>query len=885
MAKAKTTTKRKKPTARDTKATQQAKKQMWAVVLFAIGILMLALTLIPGDKLWHFVHNILFGLFGWSTYFIAPLVIYIAVIAAMDKPLSSIKAKLWQVCILVVMISSSVQLFSGLPELAGLPQNLGALYAEGIERTGGGVFAALFSMPLRAILGDTGAKIIIILAIFVFTMLITGSTLLSLYRWLAVPVKEIGDSYTAHVEEIKNRPQTEKTHKIKKDNNMPFNIDVDISRDSDNIEWEKLPEEDITEPPDMPTHPVMTKPAEPTTIQPEPVVEEAITTNNDLNVDSPIEYIEASARQGFKSQPKRPHPLEDEIRQIDSQSDIEQIVDRFLQENPIAPPELSDHFIAGDISPAHDEPIPDEDVSKEILSDIDSEATTDSFVIPEYEYRYPPIDLLSQTQSITDEALIREELQTNSQLLEDTLKSFGVQTRVVDICRGPAVTRYEIQPSAGVKISRITGLADDIALALAAAGIRIEAPIPNKSAVGIEVPNKNVSIVGLREIIDSKAFSDSSSSITVALGKDITGDIITADIGKMPHMLVAGSTGSGKSVCINSLIMSILYKSPPDEVKFVMIDPKMVELGIYNGIPHLLIPVVTDPKKAAGALSWAVSEMLDRYERFKVNHVRDIAGYNRLAATRDDLDFMPKIVIIIDELADLMMTAPKEVEDAIMRLAQMARAAGMHLIIATQRPAVSVITGDIKANIPSRIAFAVSSQFDSRTILDMGGAERLLGRGDMLFYPVGSAKPMRVQGCFVSDTEVEKVVGFIKESANVTYDQQVVEQIDKHVIAEKGKKLSVDDGGGFDDEDNMMPAAIECVVEAGQASTSQLQRRLKLGYARAARIIDQLEERGIVGPFEGSKPRQVLITKDMWIEMKLNGLMAPATGSVTEEEA
>lgn len=482
-------------------------------------------------------------------------------------------------------------------------------------------------------------------------------------------------------------------------------------------------------------------------------------------------------------------------------------------------------------------------------------------------YRHPPLSLLKESKAPSN-ANITEELKTNAQRLVDTLNSFGVQTRVTDICRGPAVTRYELQPSAGVKISRITGLADDIALNLAAAGIRIEAPIPNKPAVGIEVPNKVVSIVSIREIIDSTEFDSAESTLSVALGKDIAGNITLADLGKMPHMLIAGSTGSGKSVCINSIIVSILYKSSPDEVKLLMIDPKVVELGIYNDIPHLLVPVVTEPKKAAGALSWAVTEMLKRYKTFAENSVRDLTGYNRLAESNSELQPMPKIVIIIDELADLMMAAPNEVEDSICRLAQMARAAGMHLVIATQRPSVDVITGVIKANIPSRVAFAVSSQVDSRTILDMGGAEKLLGRGDMLFFPVGASKPVRVQGCFVTDGEVEKVVDFVKTTEDVSYDETIVEEMASHVIPEKNGK-DKDSGGGFDDDDEMLPDAIECVVEAGQASTSMLQRRLRLGYARAARIVDQLEEKGIVGPFEGSKPRKVLISKERWMEMKL----------------
>ena len=486
----------------------------------------------------------------------------------------------------------------------------------------------------------------------------------------------------------------------------------------------------------------------------------------------------------------------------------------------------------------------------------------------EPEYIKPPIEILNEIEK-PNESNLQEELRTNAEKLVSTLQSFGVQTRIIDIARGPAVTRYELQPSAGVKISKITNLADDIALNLAASGVRIEAPIPNKPAVGIEVPNKVVSTVSIREIIDSPEFQQAKSPLAVALGRDIAGKVTVADLAKMPHTLIAGSTGSGKSVCINSLIVSMLYHSTPQEVKLVLIDPKMVELGIYNGIPHLLIPVVTDPKKAAGALSWAVNEMLNRYQLFKDYSVRDMTGFNR-AAEKNGLKPMPQIVIIIDELADLMMAAPGEVEDSICRLAQMARAAGMHLVIATQRPSVDVITGVIKANIPSRIAFAVSSQIDSRTILDSSGAEKLLGRGDMLFSPIGSSKPTRVQGCFVTDGEVERIIEFIKQSGQkMTYDEQILQEIDRHAVSDNKKKGGKDEGGGFSDEDEMLPSAIEIVVETGQASTSMLQRRLKLGYARAARLMDAMEEKGIIGPFEGSKPRQVLITKERWIEMKM----------------
>ncbi len=498
-------------------------------------------------------------------------------------------------------------------------------------------------------------------------------------------------------------------------------------------------------------------------------------------------------------------------------------------------------------------------------------------------YVMPPVTLLREPKAPAGEAATAEELRQNAQRLVDTLQSFGVQTRIIDIARGPAVTRYELQPSAGVKISKITNLADDIALNLASAGVRIEAPIPNKAAVGIEVPNRSITPVTLREVIESQQFQDAKSKVSVALGRDIAGNMTVANIAKMPHLLIAGATGSGKSVCINSIIMSILFKARPDEVKLLMIDPKVVELGVYNGLPHLVIPVVTDPKKAAGALGWAVTEMLNRYKLFAAHGAREIESFNKMVRAQreaapegapmapggEPLSELPHYVIIVDELADLMMAAPTEVEDSICRLAQMARAAGMHLIIATQRPSVDVITGVIKANIPSRIAFAVSSQIDSRTILDMGGAEKLLGMGDMLFYPVGSAKPARVQGCFVSDDEIERVVSFIKSAVSAEYDQTVLEEIDRQTPTGKGGGAQ---SGGSDesDGDEMLPAAIECVVEAGIASTSLLQRKLKLGYARAARIVDELEARGIVGPFEGSKPRTVLISKERWIEMKLN---------------
>ena len=488
--------------------------------------------------------------------------------------------------------------------------------------------------------------------------------------------------------------------------------------------------------------------------------------------------------------------------------------------------------------------------------------TTAIEVKPEHIYNTPPIDLLNYQPDSTSENSL-EELRQNGTKLIEALRSFSVETKVVDISRGPTITRYELQPNAGVKISRITNLSDDIALHLAASGVRIEAPIPGKAAIGIEIPNKVISIVYLKELISSEEFKNSKNNLSVCLGKDISGNNVVIDIAKMPHLLIAGATGSGKSVCINSILISLLYKASPDEVKLILVDPKVVELNVYNGIPHLLIPVVTDPKKAAGALSWAVSEMLNRYKLFAEKSVRDFTGYNRSLGEGEKR--LPQIVIVIDELADLMMASPTEVEDSICRLAQMARAAGMHLVIATQRPSVDVITGTIKANIPSRIAFAVSSQIDSRIILDGSGAEKLIGKGDMLYDPLGATKPLRVQGTLVTDKEVESVVAFIKQNYISNYDDEIMQKIEANAEQQKngGKNLSTETG-----DDTMLPAAIEVVVEIGQASTSMLQRRLGLGYARAARLVDEMEKRGIVGGYQGSKPRDVLMTKMQLQEMK-----------------
>lgn len=548
---------------------------------------------------------------------------------------------------------------------------------------------------------------------------------------------------------------------------------------------------------------------------------------------------------------EKPEPEKVEFNIFHRKSKAVQEVELEEEPEPLNPNELESNLF---VQKAEEK----EEKVKEVL-----QLEHNTIVSEDENYETPPVEFLKQGEEKSLKGG-KKALANTATKLQKTLYSFGVSAKVENVSVGPAITRYELKPAEGVRVSKIAKLSDDIALNLAAESIRIEAPIPGKQAVGIEIPNSEKEVVHLRDIIESTAFEDAESKVSVALGKDIGGEPVIADIGKMPHVLIAGSTGSGKSVCINTLITSIIYKAKPSEVKLVMVDPKVVELSVYNGIPHLLIPVVTDARKAAGALAWAVQEMENRYQLFATKGVRDLKGYN--AAAGEEEGKLPQIVIIIDELADLMMVAAKEVEDSICRLAQKARAAGMHLVIATQRPSVDVITGIIKANIPSRIAFAVSSQIDSRTILDMVGAEKLLGKGDMLFYPIGSSKPTRVQCAFVSDGEVEKVVDFLKSNnGEVVYNEDILEEIEKSNKSDRELEETDDE----DDTDPFLEDAIKTVVEVGQASTSFIQRRFKVGYARAGRIIDQMEARGVISGYEGSKPRQVLITMERLQELSM----------------
>ncbi len=814
-------TKKKKSTAQKSgakTASTSSKRQLHAVIWFTVAIFLMCVVFIKGENVWTAIHNFMFGIFGVMAYFYPFLLGFVAVLVAMDRASGTMGAKVIESGVLAVLIGSLVDAFAVYEKGMVFSKHISEAYLSGANLKSGGFFGALISHPLCHLFGETPAIITLFLLIFVFLMIITGTTLLSLFTTISRPVKQISSqAETAYRERAEREEQAQSEGKKHK-----FNVDIPV----DDAPVKASKKESLDE-----------------------KKRRVINAYNDTEDEGEI-----SEPEGAEDKKKLKKALETADREKEAEK--EKILPIPVEEEKPSEPEP--------------EPIPTPEEIAQETKEI-AETISDGMSYEEEEsYCYPPIALLNEAKG-ENGTIAAAELENTAEHLVSTLRSFGVETRIVDVSRGPTVTRYELQPCAGVKISKITNLADDIALNLATAGVRIEAPIPNKAAVGIEVPNKASAVVGVREIIESPAFISSKSKLTVAMGRDIAGNVVVTDIAKMPHGLIAGATGSGKSVCINSIVISILYKASPDEVKLLMIDPKVVELGVYNGIPHLLVPVVTEPRKAAGALGWAVSEMEKRYQMFADRGARNIEGYNQIVEGLTDepeVKKMPHIVIIIDELADLMMTAPHEVEDSINRIAAKARAAGMHLLIATQRPSVDVVTGVIKSNVPSRIAFAVSSQVDSRTILDSAGAEKLLGRGDMLFSPVGSTKPKRLQGCFVSDEEVEAVVEFVKNGGKAEYDDFVMSEIERQAAAELNKKSAAATASDDDEneDDPMLDEAIKVVVENGLASTSLLQRKLKLGYARAARIVDAMEERGVVGPYEGSKPRKVLITKEQLME-------------------
>ena len=803
----------------------ETKRIRTTAILMGAIILLLALVLIKGEHIWLAMHNFMFGAFGVCAFALPITLIYITVLFLMDKSMTSIRNGLISVGAFVLVLSSLVHLASGAVDVGGISEQIEYIWSfrTTVTPASGGVVGAVIGGALEALFGKVAAIIVSAVLLMIAFVFMCGRVAQCAY----IIVKERMDIAKANRAEKRRQAAMQ-----------------DETPDTE-------------------------KSAEPISKKPKFTPIDVLPYGGpDDSSDFIEELVGNAVKTEQKPNQKEPKPFQAE-----------------------EPPAVIDEIIksVNSANKADKEKQDKEAALKQEKTPSAAQNDTKEKVEPtiENEYRKPTLDCLglADNRSSSD---YEEELKVNSAKLIDTLNSFGVSTKIVGICRGPSVTRYELQPAAGVKISKITGLSDDLALALASSGVRIEAPIPNKSAVGIEVPNKNRATVSLREIIDTPVFQNAKSKLNVALGKDITGNTVCADIAKMPHLLIAGTTGSGKSVCLNSMIVSILYNATPDEVKLLMIDPKQVEFTIYNGIPHLLVPVVSDPKKAAGALGWAVTEMLQRYKLFSEKNVRDIKGYNRLAENSEDMKKMPQVVIFIDELSDLMMAAPNEVEDSICRLAQMARAAGMHLVIATQRPSVNVITGIIKANIPSRIALSVSSQVDSRTIIDIAGAEKLLGNGDMLFNPMGISKPVRVQGCFISDEEVEAVVGFIKNQGGEQhdYDEEVMQEIERQAVMDKKKEEPAADDGDSSDGDEMIPKAIEVVVEAQMASTTLLQRKLKLGYARAARIIDELEQRGIVGPFKGSKPREVLISKQQWMEMNaLAGASAPIENPLVTDDA
>lgn len=800
------------------------------VLLLILAVFLFCLAVVPGQSLWSAVQGFLLGGFGWCVFLWIGLLVYFAVLLFLRRVQKPQVVRGVQLAVLILLLSSFLHILGHDAVGVSWAADLGEAYALGLGGMGGGALGAMLG-GILLFFGRAPA------VVTVFLLLLVDLTLLC---WPAV---------AARLQEREEHPRPPRERQ-----EQPPSAPVeDVRTQQQGVRPPSRREKQIRRPakkgfnPDVPLDlPGATAPLP----------------------DLPPEVLFGGGASGA-AQPVQPLAL-----------DISAESDGTAEEGPLpeeAQPEKSPQpaFALDDII---------RKATRPAAAPQREEATVARAQESGGDYTLPPFDCLEKPKAV-DSFNYSEELKANARKLVDTLKSFGVETKIVDISRGPAVTRYELQPSAGVRINRISNLADDIALNLAASGVRIEAPIPNKAAVGIEIPNRTRTMVTLREIIETPAFQQAKSKLNVALGKDIAGNVTCADLAKMPHLLIAGTTGSGKSVCLNSMIVSLLYNARPDEVKLLMIDPKKVELSIYNGIPHLLVPVVSDPRKAAGALGWAVTEMLNRYKLFADNNVRDMAGYNKLCKKDPEKHPLPSVVIFIDELSDLMMAAPNEVEDSICRLAQMARAAGMHLVIATQRPSVDVITGIIKANIPSRIALSVSSQVDSRTILDMSGAEKLLGNGDMLFSPVGTNKPVRIQGCFLSDDEVESVVEFIKGQENANYDDDVIQEIDRQAAAEKKKNSGGADADDEGDSDEMLPKAIEVVVEAQMASTTLLQRRLRLGYARAARLVDELETRGIVGPFEGSKPRKVLISKQQWLEMNAMSDELPAAQAGDDPEA
>ncbi len=865
----KTSTQKNKPSSR--KGREQVhyapmNPQIKAILLLAGAILLLVLVIFPGEAFWSTLRGFMYGVFGFGFILIPFMLGYLAIMTAKEKQVSRLSTKLILSTMIILLVSSLFFMFgSGEYKEVGFFKSMGLSYTDSSDTSagiGGGIISCILGYPLVKLCGDNFLpKFIAILLLIVCVMILTGVSLVDIAN---VTKRQMTALRNARVRD----------------------------REYEETDWEEGSVRAVDEP----------KPKKKT-------------KKSDSRIDIPISEVKSSRKKGID-------PPDDVLTDEDAAPATDNASDKLISSILIAQEEYTGDdatkatLVARGITRSKETPVvaPGAKQADPQTVSVDPMASSEEEKVdlaeetravaseikqseadkkPAPKYTYPPVQLLRPSNDTNDADAMRE-LQGNAQKLLETLESFGVKVTISNICRGPSVTRYELKPAPGVKINKITNLADDIALSLAADGVRIEAPIPGKAAVGIEVPNKFVSMVTMRQLIESSEFQTASSKLTCVLGKDISGNIVTADLAKMPHLLIAGTTGSGKSVCVNSLLMSILFRATPDEVKLLLVDPKMVEFSKYKGLPHLLIPVVSDAKKAAGALNWAVTEMMQRYKLFSEYDCKDILSFNSLVesnlsyieenknAQGDSEDTepvcmevnglpvpkekLPRIVIAIDELADLMMVAAKEVEDAICRLAQMARAAGMHLVLATQRPTVNVITGLIKANIPSRIALKVSTGQDSRIILDCGGAESLIGRGDMLFSPVGASKPVRVQGCYASDEEIEGVTGYIKKNHQAQYNEEIEETIRRIAAEEMDKKAKDSEDEGDIEIDDKMEEAIKYVIEAGQASTSMLQRRLRVGYARAGRMIDDMEKMGIVGPYQGAKPRDVMITYQQWLE-------------------
>lgn len=812
-----------------TAVRERENRRFWSYILFFFGILELLITFVEGDGLWKWLHELNRGLFGVTVFLFAPMIIYVALMIASDVTHNKVIAKVVEGSVLMLLISGMAQIIQvGSVDGSSFWLKLVGLFNDGKQLRGGGLASALLGWPLLSLFKRVGAGIVIVLVAFTFIMLLTNVTLPQLLKAVSKPFIK---SYEAVNEErIERAAQPPKPPREKKEPRRNGRVDIAKFYPDDG--------------PDTAAEAFV------------PVAEEEEATDkvDASKIDMPVHPVKA---------PVITHEKLEETAKTTDNEELKKIIENAIGDSR-------------EEKKSKDEPV------KPPVVNVDKNGQTTFFEKDNKisAYVYPPVDILKYAKNPVASEIVQQEIQEKSAKLVETLETYGAKTRIVGIHRGPSVTRYELQPAAGVRVSKITGLADDIALNLAAMSVRIEAPVPGKACIGIEVPNDHRDTVSLRELIDSEEYRKAKGKLTFAVGKDIEGNIIIGDIAKMPHMLVAGTTGSGKSVFTNSIILSILYHASPDEVKLILIDPKKVEFPIYNKIPHLLIPVVTEPLKAAGALGWAVNEMNKRYLMFEANNVKNLQEFNDMVLeernkpaeeqdeVRAKIDLLPQIVIVVDEFADLMMAARSEVEDSVLRLAQLARAAGIHMIIATQSPRADVLTGLIKSNIPSRVSLSVSSNVDSRVILDESGAEKLLGNGDLLYKPVGVKKPIRMQSGYAATSEIREVVNFLKNEHTAEYSDEVIAEVEENTPQPKDSGSAGSDNVSVNPDDDLVNQAISIIVQTNNASTAFLQRKLKLGFPRAARIMDEIEEMGIIGPQEGSKARKINITKEEWAEMQ-----------------